>query len=205
MLSTEFFLTSLVVVLIPGTGVIYTISTGLFNGYRSSIAAAAGCTAGILPHIAAGIIGLSAILHMSAIAFQVIKFAGVVYLLYLAWLMWRENGTLAFEDSGQKTGFFQIALRGVMINILNPKLTMFFLAFLPQFIVSEGTLPPLFQMIILSGVFMGMTLFVFLIYGLSAHYVRASVVNSPKRILWIQRSFAFIFASLGLKLALTEQ
>ncbi len=205
MLSTEFILTSLVVVLIPGTGVIYTISTGLFMGWRSSIAAAMGCTAGILPHIAASILGLSAILHMSALAFQVIKFAGVAYLLYLAWSMWRSTGSINLEESEGQKNFMQIAVRGVLINILNPKLTMFFLAFLPQFISAKGGIAPLFQMMILSGVFMAMTLFVFVLYGLSAHSVRAVIVNSPKRILRIQRTFAGVFAALGLKLAFTEQ
>ncbi len=205
MFNTEFFLTSIVVVLIPGTGVIYTISTGLFMGWSSSIAAATGCTAGIIPHIITSILGLSAILHMSALAFQVIKFTGVAYLLYLAWSMWRETGSIDFEETGERKGFLQIAVRGVLINILNPKLTLFFLAFLPQFISANVDISPIFQMIYLGGLFMGMTLFVFVIYGLSAHSVRAYVINSPKRILRIQRTFAVIFASLGAKLAISHQ
>ena len=202
--STEFFLTSLVVILIPGTGVIYTVSTGLFRGRRESIAAAAGCTAGILPHLLASILGLSAILHMSALAFQSIKFIGAGYLLYLAWSMWRETGALQFDSHAQARDLLQIATRGFLINILNPKLSIFFLAFLPLF-VSGSAASPISQMVLLAMVFMAMTLLVFILYGISANGVRRYVVHSPRTIQRVQRSFAAIFALLGLKLALAEQ
>lgn len=204
MFSTEFLITSLVVVLIPGTGVIYTISNGLFLGRRASIAAALGCTAGIIPHLSASIIGLSAILHMSALAFQVIKFAGAAYLLYLAWAMWRETGSLKFDSHSKKTGLWQIARRGFLINILNPKLSIFFLAFLPLFVNPNASSPTL-DMAFLSLMFMAMTLFIFILYGISANGVRRYVVNSPRLIVWLQRSFAVTFAALGIKLALTDQ
>ncbi len=202
--STEFFLTSLVVVLIPGTGVIYTVSTGLFMGWRASIAAAFGCTAGIIPHLLASILGLSAILHMSALAFQSIKFAGAGYLLYLAWFMWHETGALTFESPAHRKGVLQIATRGFLINILNPKLSIFFLAFLPLF-VSGSAASPIFQMVLLAMVFMVMTLLIFILYGISANGFRRYVVHSPRTIQWMQRSFATIFALLGVKLALTDQ
>ena len=157
MLSTEFLITSLVVVLIPGTGVIYTVSNGLFLGRRASIAAAIGCTAGIIPHLTASILGLSAILHMSALAFQSIKFAGAAYLLYLAWGMWRETGTLKLDSSATSRGVWLIIRRGFLINILNPKLSVFFLAFLPLFVSTNASSPTL-QMIVLSLIFMMMTL-----------------------------------------------
>ena len=204
MFSAEFLLTSLVVVLIPGTGVIYTVSNGLFISRKASIAAAFGCTAGIIPHLTASILGLSAILHMSAVAFQIIKYVGVAYLLYLAWSMWRETGSLNFNSPSGSKGMVQIAIRGILINILNPKLTIFFLAFLPLFI-STDTISPLLQLVILSLVFMAMTLVVFILYGLSANLVRRYVVNSPKLITSLQRSFAALFALFGLKLALTER
>jgi threonine/homoserine/homoserine lactone efflux protein len=205
MLSTEFLLTSLVIVLLPGTGVIYTVSTGLFSGWKASMAAACGCTAGILPHLLASIVGLSAILHMSALAFQAIKYAGVLYLLYLAWSMWRDTGSLSFDAAGgRKNGLRPVAVRGFLINILNPKLSIFFLAFLPLF-VSPQTASPLTQMCFLSAVFMGMTLVVFIIYGLSANGVRRYVVNSPRLIQGLQRSFAALFVLLGAKLAMTQR
>ena len=204
MFSTEFLITSLVVVLIPGTGVIYTVSTGLFLGWRASIAAALGCTAGIIPHLSASILGLSAILHMSAVAFQVVKYAGAIYLLYLAWSMWRETGALKFNSPSSKNGLWQIATKGFLINILNPKLSIFFLAFLPLF-VSPDTSAPMFQMLILGIAFMAMTLIIFILYGLSANGFRRYVVNSPRLIVWLQRSFSATFAALGVKLAMTEQ
>ncbi len=204
MFNTEFLLTSLVVVLIPGTGVIYTVSTGLFLGWRASIAAALGCTAGITPHLSASILGLSAILHMSALAFQGVKYAGVIYLFYLAWSMWRETGAIKFNTPSQKNSLRQIAIRGFLINILNPKLSIFFLAFLPLFI-STNTTSPMFDMFILSVVFMAMTLMIFIMYGISANGVRRYVINSPRLIVWLQKSFAATFAALGAKLAMTEQ
>ena len=204
MFSTEFLITSLVVVLIPGTGVIYTVSTGLFIGWRASIAAASGCTAGIIPHLSASVLGLSAILHMSAVAFQVVKYAGAIYLLYLAWSMWRETGALKFNSPSSKNGLLKIATKGFLINILNPKLSIFFLAFLPLF-VSPDTSSPISQMFILSIAFMAMTLIIFILYGVSANGFRRYVVNSPRLIVWLQRSFAATFAILGVKLALTEQ
>ncbi len=204
MFNTEFLITSLVVVLIPGTGVIYTVSTGLFLGWRASIAAACGCTAGIIPHLSASILGLSAILHMSAVAFQVIKYAGAAYLLYLAWSMWRDTEALNFNSSSHKNGLRQIAIKGFLINILNPKLSIFFLAFLPLF-VSPTTASPMFEMLVLSVVFMTMTLIVFILYGISSNIVRKHVVNSPKIIVWLQRSFAAIFVALGIKLAVADQ
>jgi threonine/homoserine/homoserine lactone efflux protein len=204
MFSTEFLLTSLVVVLVPGTGVIYTVSTGLFLGWRASIAAAVGCTAGIIPHLTASILGLAAILHMSALAFQAVKYAGVIYLLYLAWSMWRETGALQFDAPASKKTLRQIITRGFLINILNPKLSIFFLAFLPLF-VSPQAASPTGQMLLLSAVFMAMTLVIFILYGLLADAVRRYVVDSPRVVVRMQRSFAIVFAALGVKLALTEQ
>ncbi|NDV28730.1 LysE family translocator [Desulfovibrio sp. JC010] len=206
MISYEFLITALVVVLIPGTGVIYTVSNGLFLGKKASLAAAAGCTAGILPHLTASVLGLSAILHMSALTFQLMKYTGAAYLLYLAWLTWRDTGGLSFSNPGNdKTiPLQQIAKRGFLINILNPKLSIFFLAFLPIFVPQEASSPTL-HMMLLSAIFMLMTFVVFIFYGLCATKVRAYVLASPKIIRRMQKSFALIFASLGLKLAAAEQ
>jgi len=204
MFSAEFLLTSLVVVLVPGTGVIYTVSTGLALRWRSAIAAAFGCTMGIIPHLTASILGLSAILHMGARAFQVIKYAGALYLLYLAWTMWRETGALNFDRPDGVNTTFQIVLKGILINILNPKLTLFFFAFLPQF-VSPDSVNLTNQMLGLSAIFMGMTLVIFVLYGILASGVSAYFSRSPKAIKWMQRSFAVIFAALAVDLALSKQ
>jgi threonine/homoserine/homoserine lactone efflux protein len=202
--NIEFIITSLIVVLIPGTSVIYTISTGLFLGWRASIFAALGCTAGIIPHLLASVLGLATIIHMSAIAFQVMKFIGVAYLFYLAWSMWKETGTLKLEGKNSNKDAWRIVIKGFLINILNPKLSLFFLAFLPQFLPS-GTGSPVLNMLLLSIVFMGMTLFVFILYGLFANSVRDYVVHSPNIIKTTQRTFAVIFSMLGAKLAMAER
>ncbi len=204
MFNTEFLLTSLIVVIVPGTGVIYTVSTGLAQRWRASLAAALGCTMGIVPHLSASILGLSAILHMSALAFQTLKVAGSLYLLYLAWGMWQDRGALRFDRPAQKTNSFQIALKGVLINILNPKLTLFFFAFLPLFI-SPDAASPTQQMLGLSAVFMLMTLVIFAVYGILASGVSTYLINSPKAIRRVQQSFAVIFAGLAAKLVLSEQ
>jgi threonine/homoserine/homoserine lactone efflux protein len=204
MVSTEFLITSLIVVLLPGTGVIYTISTGLFQGARASLFAALGCTAGIIPSLLACILGLATIMHTSALIFQVVKFAGVGYLLYLAWGMWKDAGGLALNDSGEKVRMLKVSSRGFLINILNPKLSVFFLAFLPQFIPVQ-TEAPLINMLILGFVFMVMTLLVFILYGLLANSVSTYIVNSPKLMKYVQRSFSATFAMLGAKLAFTER
>lgn len=204
MLSTEFIITSLIIVLIPGTGVIYTISTGLVFGWRASIAASIGCTAGIIPHLLASILGLAALLHVSALAFQFVKFIGVAYLFYLAWSMWRETGRLDIQDQLIKTNSKEIITKGFLINILNPKLSIFFLAFLPQF-VPTATKTPTIDMLILSLTFMMMTLIVFILYGFFAGNARQFIIQSPKIMKRVQRSFAISFAALGLKLALTDR
>jgi threonine/homoserine/homoserine lactone efflux protein len=204
MVTTEFLITSLIVVLIPCTGVIYTISTGLLQGWRASIFAALGCTAGIIPHLFASTVGLAAILHMSAMAFQIIKFLGVAYLLYLAWSMWKESVAVQLKSQNQQVEALGIVIKGFLINILNPKLSLFFLAFLPQFIPVE-TASAVQSMLLLSGIFMAMTLFVFILYGLFANSVRVYVAGSPRIMRMTQRSFALMFAMLGAKLALTER
>lgn len=204
MVSVEFLITSLIVVLIPGTGVLFTLSTGLVLGWRASVFASIGCTAGIVPHLVASVLGLAAILHMSAVAFTVLKFAGAAYLLYLAWAMWREKGMFAFDRPPGETAALKIMVRAFLLNILNPKLSIFFLAFLPQF-VAPGAAAPLLQMLVLSGVFMAMTLAVFIVYGLLAHSIRAWALGSPRFLTWVQRSFAAAFAGLGLNLAVAER
>ena len=204
MISLNFLLTSLIVVLIPGTGVIYTISTGLTRGKRASIFAALGCTAGIVPHLAATILGLSAVMHTSALAFQALKYAGVAYLSYLAYATWRDKTAFALDTTPQHATAGSLVIKALLLNILNPKLTLFFLAFLPQFITHDGS-APLLQLLTLSGVFMAMTFGVFIIYGLLAHTFRQAVIESPRVQSWLRRSFAAAFAGLAIDLALSDR
>ncbi|RPJ29347.1 MAG: LysE family translocator [Chloroflexi bacterium] len=204
MITPEFLLTSLVVVLIPGTGAVYTINTGLLLSRRASLAAAVGCTLGILPHILASVLGLSALLNMSAQAFSVLKIAGSMYLLYLAWNMWREAGTLEVNKKSTENGALQIAIKAIAINLLNPKLTIFFFAFLPLFI-SKNSPAPAVEMILLSAVFMSLTLIIFALYGILASSIRAYLINSPKLVKRFQQAFAVLFAAFAVKLALSEK
>jgi threonine/homoserine/homoserine lactone efflux protein len=204
MITVEFLITSLIVVLIPGTGVIFTVSTGLLQGRRASVFAAFGCTAGILPHLLATVLGLAALMHTSAVAFQILKYAGVVYLLYLAYATWRDKTAFAVEPTASGRSAMGIVIRAILLNILNPKLTIFFFAFLPQF-VEQGTSSPLSQLLLLSGLFMAMTFAVFVVYGLLAHAFRRAVVESPRVRSWLRRGFAATFASLGAQLALSER
>ena len=204
MLSLNFLVTCLIVVLIPGTGVIFTVSTGLTAGKRASVFAALGCTAGILPHLLASILGLSALLHTSALAFEVLKYAGAAYLLYLAYATWRDRSAFAMNDTPIVATLRSLIIRGFLLNILNPKLTIFFLAFLPQF-VTPGSSAPALQMLVLSGVFMAMTFAVFVLYGLLANGFRRAVIESPRVQNWLRRSFAAAFAGLGLNLAFAQR
>ena len=202
-MSPEFLVTSLVVVATPGTGVVYTLAAGLSRGARASFVAAFGCTLGIVPHIAAAITGLAALLHTSAVAFSVLKYLGVAYLLYLAWATIRERGALAV-DEGSPGSARGMIVTAVLINLLNPKLTIFFFAFLPQF-VGPGGGGQVLQMLWLSFVFMALTLVVFAIYGAFAAAVREQVVSRPRVLAWMRRTFAASFLALGAKLAFTRQ
>jgi threonine/homoserine/homoserine lactone efflux protein len=203
-LSIEFLITSLVVVLIPGTGVIYTVAVGVFMGTRASLFAALGCTLGIIPSIIACVMGLALLIHTSALAFQWLKYAGVAYLLYLAWSMLRAGDNALLSEKQISANPWSIAVKGFLINILNPKLTVFFLAFLPQFVPAQ-TAQPTQSMLLLGAVFMLMTLVVFVIYGLLATSVREYIISSKKVSTYLQRFFAGSFAALGLKLALTSR
>ena len=204
MFSIEFLTTAIVVVLIPGTGVLYTISNGILGGIRASTAAAIGCTLGIIPHLLACTLGLSFLLHASALAFHVLKILGGIYLLYLAWSMWRESGSLKFNEHRLPTNLQAIVRKGFLINILNPKLSLFFLAFLPSFLNPDST-HPTYEIGLLSFSFMIMTLFVFLAYGLCASRVRFWLTRSERFSLWLHRSFAACFTVLGMKLLFAEE
>ena len=202
-MNTDFFITAMVVVIVPGTGVIYTVSSGLFHGRRASIFAAIGCTLGIVPHLVASILGLSALLHTSAEIFQFLKLLGVLYLLYLAWGMWRNTGSLRFDSFNGTRGGWAIAIRGTLINVLNPKLTIFFFAFLPQFLTDDSSASA--QMLVLGAVFMVITLVVFVFYGLLASKLRDRVVDSPRTIKILQRGFAGVFALFAIRLAFQDR
>lgn len=203
MITVQFLLTSLVVVLLPGTGTLYTVSTGIAQGRRAGVAAAFGCTLGIVPHLAASALGLSAIMNLGAEVFGAVKLAGAAYLLYLAWQMWRDTGAIDLDGDSAARSTTAVVWRAVALNLLNPKLTIFFLAFLPNFIVG-GPTPSGVQLLSLSAVFMAMTFAVFAAYGIAAGTARR-VLSGPRVMRWIQRSFAVVFAGLAVDLAVAER
>ena len=203
-MSWEFLVTSFIVVISPGTGVVYTLAAGLSRGARASIVAAFGCTLGIVPHMAAAILGLAALLHTSALAFQTFKYVGVAYLLYMAWSTLRETGALRVEKELGARSALRVTITGILINILNPKLSIFFFAFLPQFISADEP-QPLPLMLELSAVFMLMTFVVFVGYGLFAASIRDHVISRPRVLTWMRRTFAAAFVGLGAKLALSDR
>jgi threonine/homoserine/homoserine lactone efflux protein len=202
--SVEFLLTTLIIVATPGTGVLYTLSAGLSRGARASVIAAIGCTLGIVPHMIAAITGLAALLHTSALAFQTLKYLGVVYLLYMAWVTLREQGALTVDEQAAPRSALRVIVSGILINILNPKLTIFFFAFLPQF-VSADEANGIARMLELSAVFMLVTLIIFVVYGIFAAAVRQQVISRPRVMTWIRRVFAGAFVALGARLAFTSR
>lgn len=203
MLSAEFLLTALVIVLAPGTGVIYTLATGLGRGRLASLAAATGCTGATVLHLTAALIGLAAILHTSALLFTLVKYAGVAYLLYLAFQTLRDRGPLRFEPVREVKSLMKTAWGGFVLNILNPKISIFFVAFLPQFMSGDPS-SSLVEILMLGGTFVVMTFVVFVIYGQLASVVRDRVLQSKRAMAWFRRVTAAAFAAMGLKLALPE-
>jgi threonine/homoserine/homoserine lactone efflux protein len=202
--SVAFLVTSLAVIVSPGTGVLYTLAAGLSRGSRASVIAAFGCTLGIVPHMAAAVLGLAALLHKSAIGFQTLKYLGVAYLLYMAWDALKEQGALRVETETRSQSAMQVIVHAILINVLNPKLSIFFLAFLPQF-VSAGEPHPLPRMLELSTVFMLLTFAVFVGYGLFAAWIRWHVISRPRVLTWMRRTFAGAFIALGARLALADR
>ncbi len=201
MISMQFLITAFVVVLAPGTGVLYTLALGLGQGARPAIWAALGCTLGILPHLVAATLGLAAVLHSSALLFQIVKFLGVLYLLYLAWQALRAGGALTISSDTKIQSGLRIAQRGALINILNPKLSVFFLALLPPFLSGDPTTATL-EMSLLGGIFMALTFAIFVLYGYFAAQARQFVLGSETVLKWLNRGFAGLFAALAARLAI---
>ena len=202
-MSPEFLLTSFLIIASPGTGALYTIGAGLARGPRGGLLAAFASTLGIVPHMLAAITGLAALLHASAMLYEALRLAGVVYLIWMAWQTWRDAGPLRLAPTATVPTARQVVAAAVAMNLLNPKLSIFFLAFLPQF-VGTGADHPLVEMLRLSLVFMAMTLAVFAVYGLLAARFRAQVLSRPALVAALRRLFAAGFAALGLRLALSR-
>jgi len=201
MITLDYLITSLIIVALPGTGVIYTLALGLGRGMKASIWAAFGCTLGIVPHMAASILGLAALLHASAVAFEIVRYLGVAWLLYMAWGMWHGTGAMKVTAVETKTGILKIIRDGILLNLLNPKLSVFFLAFLPQFVTAD-TATTTWDMTILGLLFMAMTFGVFVVYGCFATSLRKYVLDRGKVMSALEKIFAGAFIIMSAKLAL---
>jgi threonine/homoserine/homoserine lactone efflux protein len=203
-MSPEFWITTFIVVASPGTGAVYTIATGLGRGGKASVVAAFACTLGIIPHLIAAMMGLAALLHTSALLYDTVKYAGVAYLLWMAWQTFQEKGAMRIDGDASPRTVMRVMVDGIALNLLNPKLSIFFVAFLPQF-TDKAAASPLLEMLALSAVFMAMTFVVFAIYGLFAAAMRDHVVGRPKVMLWLRRLFAAAFGALAIRLAFTDR
>lgn len=200
-MSLAFLLTTLIVVVTPGPGAVYTLAAGLSHGRRASVVAALGSTLGVVPHLVATISGLAALLHTSAVAYSVVKYLGVGYLLYMAWATLRDKNALAVDaEAAPAPPARRVITSGVLINVLNPKLTMFFVAFFPQF-VPVGSPGSLGLMLRLGAVFMALTFVVFVAYGMCAAAVRDRLAASPRITTGIRRVFAVCFVGLSARMA----
>jgi threonine/homoserine/homoserine lactone efflux protein len=199
-MSPEFLLTAFIVCITPGIGVVYTLSSTLGGGFRAGVWAAVGCTVATVLHLGVAMAGLAAVLHTSAILFQAIKYAGVAYLLWMAWAVLQSTGSMAVTVAdGGKPG--RLVWRGILLNILNPKLPLFFVAFLPQFMpTGDGANLPL--MLELGAGFAAMTFGTFLIYAALAASGRSAILGNAGVMTWMRRAFAASFAALGARLAL---
>jgi threonine/homoserine/homoserine lactone efflux protein len=207
-MSVEFLLTSLVVVLIPGTGVVYTVSSSIGGGWRRGLFAAIGCTLGIVPHMLAAMLGLSAIMQAGSVVFEAVRWAGVAYLIFMGVSMIREGGTLQLDDHDDRCfsigSMGVVVRRAILLNLLNPKLTMFFFAFLPQFLdTPPGLLDA--RLIGLGGIFMLMTLAVFAVYAYASAAIRDRVLGAPVIRRWLQRSLGTLLIGFAARLAVTDR
>jgi threonine/homoserine/homoserine lactone efflux protein len=157
-----------------------------------------------VPHLVAAVTGTAAVLRAGGIAFETLKVCGIAYLLVMAWITWRDKGILTLDGDASRVSAMRTIGNAILANLLNPKLTLFFFAFLPQFVDPAGS-RALVQMLGLSGVFMVMTFVVFVCYGVSASAMRRHLVDRPAVVRRVRRTFSLAFVALGARLAATSR
>lgn len=202
-MTPVFLVASLVVVATPGTGAVYTVNAGLLRGRRAALLAATACTVGVLPHLLASITGLAALLQASAWAYALLTWAGIAYLFYLAAMTWSDPGhDLTATATATATTKAPASIRtsrvlrdGVVLNLLNPKLTLFFVAFLPQFVPAGDDSTA--TMATLGGIFMLLTLIVFVVYGLGATTLRPLLRRHPMLAGHANKAFAATYVLIA--------
>jgi len=199
-----FVIVSFILGITPGPDIIYVITRSASQGARAGIAAASGLATGIIGHTALCVAGLSALLATSAVAFTVIKMAGAFYLIYLGIQMWRDRSSLNLEQNNGRAMLVDIYRQSILMNLLNPKVAIFFLAFLPQFVAADGGSTPL-QLAILGVIFMIVSFIVMSLAGLAGGYLRQAVTKDERISHWIKFTAGGVLVALGVRLALQEQ
>jgi len=202
-MSLAFLVTAFVVVLTPGTGALLSVAAGLRNGPRHGLVTAFGCTLGIVPHLVAAVTGAAALLRAGGTAFEVVRFLGMAYLLWTAWSLWRDTGVLRPGNGRNRTSPTRTVVSAVLANLLNPKLTIFFFVFLPQFVPPRAE-HPVARMTGLCLVFMAMTFVVFALYGVLAGLAGDRLLRRPSAVRRLQRVFSLSLVGVAGRLAATD-
>lgn len=203
--SLLYFLTASVALsLAPGPDNLFVVAQGVSRGRRPAVAAAWGMCSGITVHTTAAALGLSALLYSSSLAFQVVKYAGALYLLYLAYAALRDSGTPLTAAGSTIVPLTALFRRGFFMNVLNPKVALFFVAFLPQFVAPDAGDAGL-QMFALGLIFMAQAAVVFTIIAVGAGAVGHYLLQRPGAARALSWMAAAVFASLALRLALVRR
>lgn len=204
-MSPEFWITTVALCITPGTGVVMTVVASLAHGRRAGLVTALGCTLAVVPHMLAAVVGVAALFARDERAFAVLKWAGVAYLLWMAWGTLRERGSLRLDAQVPLGSDVQVVGRAVLANTLNPKLSVFFFAFLPQFVdggAGQGVALPMLGLGLLFVLVTGVTM---LGYALAAASVRRHVVGRAAVMTWLRRVVGASFVALGVRLALAQR
>jgi len=195
---------SVALTLAPGPDNTFIVAQGISRGRKAAIITALGMCSGISVHTTAAALGVSALIYSSAAAFTLLKYAGAAYLLFLAWKSLKEQRILLSPGEAGGCDSRLLFRRGFLMNVINPKVALFFLAFLPQFVSANSGGVPL-QMFLLGILFMAQAVVVFSIIGWLSGSIGNAVLKKPRIARWFGWLTAAIFAALGLRLALAER
>lgn len=198
-----FLMASMALTIAPGPDNIFVMTQGITRGRKPAIVTALGMCSGISVHTIAAAFGISAVFYSSAVAFNMVKYAGAAYLLYLAYRTMKERSAVTFSGADDRNGS-ALFKRGFIMNVLNPKVALFFLAFLPQFVTPDARYFPL-QMLLLGFIFMVQAVIIFCLIGYFSGSIGRFLLSRPevaRRLDWLT---AGVFASLGIRLAFAER
>ncbi|RXI44654.1 threonine transporter RhtB [Malaciobacter mytili] len=200
-----FIVASLLLCIAPGPDNIYVLTQGMTKSKKAAIITTLGLCTGLIIHTGAAAFGISMIFKTSQLAFNIVKYIGAAYLLYIAYQAFKyRNEPLDLTIKASKKDLKALYIKGFFMNVLNPKVSIFFLAFLPQFVsVENGNIP--MQMILLGVIFMILTIIVFSIIGIAGNLLSSKLLQKPNIIKYMNIMTSFVLVSLGLKLAFSER